>query len=203
MAEGVAVYHYTSFERARAILAPGGGLDPDRGQWICHEHPPGRTRRALRALVEPDPRSWRESPVFGDYVAMLMDLIEDRLCLEVLVRDEEAFVVDRAHVEGYMCGRVLLTLPGPLPPAYRWFRRDSAEAAMLATTAPVSRPDLWAAHLLPKVLVVEPIPPARIRVAPVQPYLLDPRWATAETRRQSEEFARDHPGLAAAIGPLG
>lgn len=194
-----AVYHYTSFDRAERILAGGGGLDPSFGQWVCHEYPPGRTRRALRALVDPAPRSWRASPVFGEYIAMLMGLLEDRLCLEVEVGDDEGFVVDRAHVEGYMCGHALLSLPGPLPPEYRWFRRDSAEAAMLATRAPISRPDLWSAHLLPKVLLLERVEPPRVRVAPVQPYLFDRRWASEATRRRAEAFVRRHPESAAVL----
>jgi hypothetical protein len=119
------VYHYTSFEKARAIVT-GRGLDPDRGQPCCHEFRPGRFKRGLRALTEPDPASWRTSAVFGDYTGLLMRLIEDRLCLEIRVADDEAIVVERAAVEGYMYGVGAMSLAGRLPEKLRFFSRVSA-----------------------------------------------------------------------------
>ncbi len=181
------VYHYTSFERARRILT-GQGLDPGLGQPCCHEFAPGHAQRGQRALTEPDPLSWRESPVFGDYTAMLMRLIEDRLCLEVLVADDEAVVVERAAVEGYMHGLAGFGARGRLPDAFRFFARVSAEAAMWQSRVPPSHQAVWSAYLLPKVIITEPIAPDRIRVAAGQPYLFDPRWVTDATRARAASF---------------
>jgi hypothetical protein len=181
------VYHYTSFSRAHAILK-GVGLDPNMGQPCCHEFRPGRFQRGLRALVEPDPASWRASPVFGDYISLLMRLIEDRLCLEVAVTDDEAVVVERAAVEGYMYGLGSIALPGRLPADFRFFSRVSSEEAMWQSRVPPSRHERWAAYLLPKVIITSPIAPARILISREQPYLLDPRWVTETTRRRASEF---------------
>lgn len=183
----IQVYHYTNFDRARSILT-GRGLDPTYGQPCCHEHRPGRVLRGLRALVEPDPSTWRRSSVFGDYTAMLMRLIEDRLCLEVDVADDEALVVERAAIEGYMHGCSPLSLPGRLPEAFRYFRRESAEAAMWRSRVAPSYRAAWSSYLLPKVIIVAPIPAHRIRICALQPYLLDPRWDSAATRQRAAEF---------------
>lgn len=183
----ITVYHYTSFDRARSILM-GGGLDPTRGQPCCHEYHPGRFRRGLRALTEPDPASWRNSPVFGDYTALLMRLIDDRLCLEADVEDDEAIVVERGAIEGYMYGTQTLSLPGRLPDNLRFFRRCAAEAAMWHSRAAPSNISAWSSYLLPKVIIVAPVPAERVRICRVQPYLLDPRWSTPKTLRRAQMF---------------
>lgn len=184
------VYHYTSFARAETILGKGG-LDPAFGQPCCHEHEPARFTRGLRALTEPDPPSWRHSPVFGDYMAMLMRIIEDRLCLEAEVLDSEAVVVDRALIEGYMYGGGALELRGRLPSGYRFLLRASADAAMWDTRVPPSDRATWSGYLLPKVIITSRIPPERVRVSTHQPYLLDPRWDNPDTRRRADEFGVD------------
>lgn len=181
------VYHYTSFSLARVILKDEG-LDPNLGQPCCHEFRPGRVRRGLRALVEPDPACWRASPVFGDYTGLLMRLIEDRLCLEVLVADGEAVVVERAAVEGYMYGLGVMGLAGRLPERLRFFSRVSAEEAMWRSRVAPSHRETWSTYLLPKVIIAAPIARERIRVSPEQPYLLDPRWATETTRQRAGAF---------------
>jgi hypothetical protein len=181
------VYHYTSFARARNILEVDG-LDPRRGQPCCYEFRPGRFRRGLRALVEPDPACWRASPVFGDYTRLLMRLIEDRLCLEVVVTDAEAVVVERAAVEGYMYGLDVMSLPGRLPEQLRFFSRTSAEASMWRSRVPPSQREIWSTYLLPKVIITAPIARDHIRLSPEQPYLLDPRWATEATRQRAAAF---------------
>lgn len=196
---GARVYHYTTFPRTRAILLAGRGLDPRLGQWYCHEYPPGRARRGIRALVEADPPTWRRSPVFGDYTAMLMGLVEDRLCLEVDVADGEADVVERATVEGYMHALNVFGLPGEIPDRFRFFSRRSAEEALWASRVPPSRRDLWSGYLLPKVIVTAAIPSERIRVAREQPYLFDPRWATPQTRSRADLFAAEHPPFAEVL----
>jgi len=181
------VYHYTSFERARVILEDRG-LDPTLGQPCCHEFRPGRFRRGQRALLAPDPANWRASPVFGDYTAMLMRLIEDRLCLEVDVTDDEAIVVERATVEGYMHGIAVISLPGRLPESLRFFSRVAAEEAMWQSRVAPSCEEAWSSYLLPKVIITAPIARERTRISPAQPYLCDPRWVTKATKQRAVEF---------------
>ena len=117
-----------------------------------------------------------------------MRLIEDRLCLEVDVADDEAVVVERAAVEGYMHGPGIIGLPGRLPEDLHFFSRASAEEAMWNSRMPPSLRESWSKYLLPKVIITAPVPKERIRLAPEQPYLLDPRWVTDQTRERAARF---------------
>jgi hypothetical protein len=181
------VFHYTSFNNARTILTRDG-INPALGQPICFEFRPGQQIRGIRALVEPDPPSWRTSPAFGDYMALLMRLIVDRLCLEILVADDEAIFVERATIEAYMHGVGALGVAARLPPTLRYFRRESAESAMWDSRVLPSNRAAWATYLLPKAIITATIPPSRIRICPDQPYLLDPRWDNATTRTRASQF---------------
>jgi hypothetical protein len=119
---------------------------------------------------------------------LLMRLIDDRVCLELSVSDEEAIVVDRAPVEGYMYGLAALSLPGAIPGPMRYFSRRTAESAMWHTRTSVSRTERWSRYLLPKVVVVATLEPERVRIAKQQPYLLDPRWLSDETLERADDF---------------
>ena len=105
------MYHYTNpeaYEEMKESTPGRKGLSPlccllyhrfDGPDW-----PDSINIKSIKGLLEPEPKSWKENPEFPDLWLRLMDIISmshDELMLiscEILPEDD-AYIIDRAHIE--------------------------------------------------------------------------------------------------------
>ena len=126
--------------------------------------------RGVFALLESEPRAWKENKLFPhtwDY--LLHDV--GRVLLEIEVNEDspDTLVLERAHADGYKFGRI----PGvAIPSAFRHQTLAEAERAYLESKVPFSvYRELTSAqkYCLPEVLLVGDVPIKQVRVSLHQP----------------------------------
>lgn len=170
------VFHYTTFGDIGGILGKRrgdpAGLEPRTR--IDSLLPELKSTWASFALLEPAPESWVNNPYFQniwkilssnlqilDYGALLLEL-------DVDIKNDQVFVGDRAHIEGY-----LYTDKTGIPAKFLHGSHTAASEAFAQSITPLD------AYLkgesegfsLPEVIITNPIPLERITVSSRQPLI--------------------------------
>lgn len=99
------VFHYTKLEHYQDIVRgsyksknkPGLGSSHRMG----HKYMEAWETSAVFALLEPSPANWMQNPYFKD-IFNYLDLGPLLLEIETDPKKDNAFVVDRGHVEGFL-----------------------------------------------------------------------------------------------------
>ena len=166
------VFHYTQFNNWRGIVkgtyinnhAPG--LGPTLPLGIMNYD--ARKTRATYALLEALPNNWISNPHFKDIWSRLKASIGP-LLLELTIDPTLAYVVERAHMEGY-----LYEDKCSIPAKYQHADREGAEGAYMLSRIPLI--DYLGKNMqysLPEVTIMESVPLERIAISDTQPILFE------------------------------
>lgn len=180
------VYHYSAFDDWREITSSRGetqnpGLQASRR--IGQEDESALKTRALFALLNPLPEEWINNKYFEEIWGKLRRKVGILLLeIDVDFEKDEAFVLDRGHMEGF-----LYESKASIPEKYLHPSRKAAERAYMESRVPVReyltrKKELE--YAIPEVIFLQNIPLRQVRVSNEQPFIEE------ELQRATNEYQR-------------
>jgi len=168
------VFHYTSIDRLGEIAKgsyksrnmPGLGATRRMG----HQDNEAFNTCPVFALLDPAPKEWVQNPHFSDIWQWLTADIGDLLLeIETDPKKDNVFVVDRAHIEGF-----LYDDKTGIPGKFLHISRKTAERALMQSKIPLS--DFLAReqelqYSLPEVIFTGDVPFNRLSISSRQPLI--------------------------------
>ena len=175
------LFHYVYPDRYESIVTRKEGLKPESKLGIT---PDLRKKKFVFALTDPQPEKWLQNSEFSKAVwhRLIMNAGHLLLDFDCDEQNQEAYVADWGHREGYLLGK----RNKKAPERFSHCIREEAEEAYAATMVELKRyledPGLAESYSLPEVLVPGRISSDIIQVSETQPEI-----------ERLIEFARENP----------
>jgi hypothetical protein len=175
------LFHYAHPDRYQGIVTREEGLKPETKLGIT---PDLRKKKFVFALTDPQPEKWLQNSEFSKAVwhRLIMNAGTLLLDFDFDEQNQEAYVADWGHREGYLLGKRDKKAPERFAHASREEAEEAYSATMVELKKYLDDPELAQSYSLPEILVPGKIPADLIHVSEIQPEI-----------ERLIEFARENP----------